>query len=59
MESDDNAVINGIRQNTKTGRPCGGKSFYKKRLMALSKGRPPKKKINGCHPYYSLISIGV
>ncbi|MBE7546020.1 MAG: hypothetical protein K8F34_08540 [Candidatus Kuenenia stuttgartiensis] len=59
MESDDNAVINGIRQNTKTGRPCGGKSFIKKEINGIIKGKTAKEKINGCHPYYSLISIGV
>lgn len=30
MESDDNAMINSIRQNTKIGRPCGYESFIKK-----------------------------
>jgi hypothetical protein len=51
MESDDSAVINNIRQNTKTGRPCGDESFIKnieelleRRLTALPKGRPLKRK---------------
>ena len=51
MESDDNAMINSIRQNTKTGRPCGDESFIKKmegllerKLTALPRGRPRKRK---------------
>ncbi|MCZ7611901.1 MAG: hypothetical protein M5U17_17305 [Ignavibacterium sp.] len=44
MESDDNAVINGIRQNTKTGRPCGGKSFIKKEINGIIKGKTAKEK---------------
>lgn len=51
MESEDKAAINNIRQNTNTGRPCGDESFInnmegllERRLTALPKGRPPKRK---------------
>ncbi|MBI3399068.1 MAG: hypothetical protein HY026_07545 [Deltaproteobacteria bacterium] len=50
-ERDDETAINSIREHTKTGRPCGGKSFIKKierflerTLLALPRGRPPKEK---------------
>ena len=50
-ERDDEAVINEIRQHTKTGRPCGNKSFVttierllERTLVALPRGRPPKEK---------------
>jgi len=50
-ESDDNIVINNIRQNTNTGRLCGDESFIKnieglleRRLTALPRGRPRKRK---------------
>ncbi|MFQ5835099.1 MAG: transposase [bacterium] len=51
MEVQDEAMTTNIRQNTKTGRPCGDDFFIEKiesllgrRLKALPKGRPRKKK---------------
>lgn len=51
MEKDDGAVIDDIRQHTKTGRPCGNKSFMQtierlleRTLTALPRGRPCKEK---------------
>ena len=51
MEKDDITIINAIRQNTKTGRPCGDRNFVIKiekilgrRLAALPRGIPHKKK---------------
>jgi len=51
MERDDEILINSIRQNTKTGRPCGNEVFVKKiedmlgkKLAALPRGRPAEKK---------------
>jgi putative transposase len=50
MEGDDDKLIQKIRQNTKTGRPCGGEDFIKKiegligrRLRTLPRGRPRKR----------------
>lgn len=50
-ERDDEAVIKNITENTKTGRPCGDKSFIKtmerlleRTLIALPRGRPHKEK---------------
>lgn len=51
MEKDNEAVIDDIRQHTKTGRPCGNKSFIEtierlleRTLTALPRGRPCKEK---------------
>ena len=51
MEKDDETIIDDIRQHTKTGRPCGDKSFIKtierlleRTLVALPRGRPHKEK---------------
>ncbi|MCL4476297.1 MAG: transposase [Nitrospirae bacterium] len=48
-EKEDDALINTIRSNTRTGRPCGDEGFIEKiegvlgrRLKAMSKGRPKK-----------------
>ena len=48
---DDEELINNIRKNMKTGRPCGDDDFIKKieslldrRLKALPRGRPPKNR---------------
>lgn len=50
-EREDETVINNIRKNTKTGRPCGDEVFVEKiesllsrRLSALPKGRPRRSK---------------
>ncbi|MEW6002823.1 MAG: transposase [Nitrospirota bacterium] len=50
-EKDDVAMIDNIRLSTKTGRPCGDEYFIKaveglleRRLMALPKGRPGRRK---------------
>jgi hypothetical protein len=50
MEGDDDKLIQKIRQNTKTGRPCGDEDFIKKiegligrRLRTLPRGRPRKR----------------
>lgn len=50
-EKEDHSLIEAIRQNTKTGRPCGNDKFMSKierllgrRLAALSRGRPRNKK---------------
>lgn len=50
-EKDDATLIDNIKQNTKTGRPCGDGSFVSRieeiigrRLSALPKGRPRKSK---------------
>lgn len=47
MENEDKIIIDNIRKNTKTGRPCGDEVFIEKienlldrRLNALPKGRP-------------------
>ncbi|MBI5097359.1 MAG: hypothetical protein HZB32_06980 [Nitrospirae bacterium] len=44
---DEDRVVTAIRQNTKTGRPCGGESFTKmmeeilgRKLKVLPRGRP-------------------
>jgi putative transposase len=49
----DDELINNIRKNMKTGRPCGDDGFIKKiesilgrRLKALPRGRPQKKRTN-------------
>jgi putative transposase len=51
MEKEDRTLINNIRKNTKTGRPCGDDIFVEKiesllgrRLNALPKGRPRRSK---------------
>lgn len=51
MERDDNTLINNIRQNTKSGKPCGDEPFIKKieglldkKLITLPRGRPLKRK---------------
>jgi putative transposase len=48
-EKEDVSVVDAIRQNTRTGRPCGGDRFAEKiekllgrRLAALPRGRPRK-----------------
>jgi putative transposase len=50
-EKDDDILIKNIRQNTKTGRPCGDEHFTKtiekimgRRLTALPTGRPAKRR---------------
>ena len=50
-EKEDSTLVHEIRQNTKTGRPCGGDVFLRKlekllgrRLGALPLGRPRKAK---------------
>jgi len=50
-EDADPTIIDNIRQNTKTGRPCGEKTFVDKigeilgrKLVALAKGRPRNEK---------------
>ena len=49
-EKEDKTAVEDIRQDTRTGRPCGNEEFGKKieevvgrRLMALPHGRPKKK----------------
>ena len=49
MENDDKILIDNIRTNTKTGRPCGDEIFIQniekllsRRLNALPKGRPKR-----------------
>lgn len=49
-ERDDKTLIDNIRKNSKTGRPCGDETFIQKiegvlgrRLNALPKGRPRRK----------------
>lgn len=51
MTNDDDELINNIRKNMKTGRPCGDDGFIEKiessldrRLRALPRGRPPKNR---------------
>lgn len=51
MEREKGAVINNIRENTRTGRVCGKESFIRRienllgrKLVALPRGRPHKKK---------------
>lgn len=51
MEKEEEELIKAIRQNTKTGRPCGGEGFISKieellgrRLKVLQRGRPRSKK---------------
>jgi putative transposase len=51
MNNDDDELINNIRKNMKTGRPCGDdgfiekiESFLDRRLKALPRGRPPKNR---------------
>ena len=50
-EEEDTVLVEDIRQNTKTGRPCGDDRFVMKmekllgrKLTALPKGRPRKTK---------------
>lgn len=50
-EKDDKTLIDNIRNNSKTGRPCGDETFMQKiesvlgrRLNALPKGRPRRSK---------------
>jgi len=50
MEKDDKTLIENIRSNTRTGRPCGDEVFIQKienlldrRLNALPKGRPRRR----------------
>ena len=51
LTNDDDELINNIRNNMKTGRPCGDDGFIEKieslldrRLKALPRGRPPKNR---------------
>ena len=51
MEKEEETITNDIRRNTKTGRPCGDdifikaiEGFFNRRLRALPKGRPLKRK---------------
>jgi putative transposase len=51
MEKEDRTLIDDIRGCTRTGRPCGENSFVlkmenrlKRRLMALPRGRPQRKR---------------
>lgn len=50
MEQDEEIVLKSIRQNTRTGRPCGDESFIKtieeitgRRLTPSPRGRPRKR----------------
>jgi putative transposase len=50
-QEEDSSLVAGIRQNSKTGRPCGDDGFIRRiekllgrRLGALPWGRPPKVK---------------
>ena len=50
-EGENDAIVDAIRNNSKTGRPCGDDSFIQtiedivgRKLKALPKGRPRKAK---------------
>ena len=48
-EREDDAMVNAIRSNSRTGRPCGDEGFVQtiegvvgRRLKAMPKGRPKR-----------------